>query len=130
MVRQLPDKLQLEEFYQWLDQGKGDKEGSSLGQRAKVTVNGILNSADDRFDKKIVDDISSKVSGKETKTLFMVFGLVHKLRILGGIHKSDVIGLSNWWVPLMSNLLPDKGLAIQSSLFRIGLFAMHASTVE
>ena len=88
MVRQLPDKLQLEEFYQWLDQGEGDKEGSLLGQRAKEAVNRILNSADDCFDKKIVDDISSKVSAKETKTLFMVFGLVHKL--LGGTDKSDV----------------------------------------
>ena len=29
----------------------------------------------------------------------------------------------------MNSLLPDKGLAIQTSLFRIGLFVMHASTV-
>ena len=85
MVRQLPDKLQLEEFYQWLDQGEGDKEGSSLGQRAKVAVNRILNNADDCFDKKIVDDISSKVSVKETKTL-----LVWYISFYGGTDKSDV----------------------------------------
>ena len=67
MVRQLPEKLQLEEFYQWLDQGEGHEEGSSsLRQSAKTTVSRLLESADDDFDNKvrqIVDDISSKVSG-------------------------------------------------------------------
>ena len=73
MVRQIPEKLQLEEFYQWLDQGEGHEEGSSsLRQSAKTTVSRLLESADDDFDNKvrqIVDDISSK-------TLFMVFGLI------------------------------------------------------
>ena len=73
VVRQLPEKLQLEEFYQWLDQGEGHEEGSSsLRQSAKTTVSRLLESADDDFDNK-VQQIVEHFYQSEWKFLFHGF---------------------------------------------------------
>ena len=65
VVQQLPEKLELQAFYKWLEK-EGGEEGRQLGESARSTVARLLASADDDYDNKIrhiVDDISTKVRG-------------------------------------------------------------------
>ena len=65
-MRQLPEKLKLQEFYDWLE-GKR----TTLGTRAKDLVGKVLSNADEDFQNKmllIVKDISIKVTSKKKRT--------------------------------------------------------------
>ena len=72
MVQELPEKLELEPYYRWLDEeeeeegeeGRGGG-GVKLGANARETVNRLLQSADEDFDNKIgqvVNHVSKKAS--------------------------------------------------------------------
>ena len=68
VVQQLPEKLGLQGFYEWLDsQGKD----SRLGENARDTVARLLDSADEDYDNKIrhiVEDISVKVDSSSNSS--------------------------------------------------------------